>query len=87
MFLKRSSLHPNNNELLTGPIPVKYKDPGSLTIYCIIGQTAIKLALLDLGESINVLPFFAYQQFGLGDLRPTRVTIQLADRSVKIPKG
>ena len=27
-----------------------------------------------------------YQQLRLGDLRPTRVTIQLADRSVKIPK-
>ena len=44
-------------------------------------------ALLDLGASINLLPFFVYQQLGLSDLRPTKVTIQLADRSVKIPKG
>ena len=27
-----------------------------------------------------------YQQLGLGDLRPTRVAVQMADRSVKIPK-
>ena len=73
--------------LLIGPIPVKYKDPGSPTISCIIGQTTINRALLDLGGSINLLPFSVYQELGLGDLRPTRVTIQLADRYVKIPKG
>jgi len=33
-----------------------------------------------------LLPFSAYQQLELGDLRPSRVTIQLADRSVQIPK-
>ena len=66
---------------------MKYKDPGSPTISCIIGQITINRALLDLGANINLLPFSVYQQLGLGDLRPTRVTIQLADRSVKIPKG
>ena len=34
-----------------------------------------------------MLPFSVYQQLGLGDLSPTRVTIQLTDRSVKVPKG
>ena len=47
----------------------------------------ISRALLDLGASINLLPLLVYQQLGLGELSPTRVTIQLADRSVKIPKG
>jgi len=40
-----------------------------------------------LGVSINLLPFSVYQQLGLGDLSPTRVTIQLADRLVKVSKG
>ena len=84
---KKVFLASNISELLTGPIPVKYKDPGSPTISCIIGQTTINRALLDLGASINLLPFSVYQQLGLGDLRPTQVRIQLADRSVKIPKG
>ena len=84
---KKVFLASNISELLTGPIPVKYKDPGSPTISCIIGQTTINRALLDLGASINLLPSSVYQQLGLGDLRPTKVTIQLADRSVKIPKG
>ena len=38
------------------------------------------------GASINLHPFSVYQQLRLGDLSPTRVTIQLADRSVKVPK-
>ena len=50
-------------------------------------QTIINRALLDLGGSINLLPFSVHQQLWLGDLHPTRVNIQLVDRSVKIPKG
>jgi len=73
--------------ILSGPIPVKYKDPRCPTISCTIGQTEVSRALLDLGASINLLPLSVYQQFGLGELSPTRVTIQLADQSVKIPKG
>jgi len=57
------------------------------TIACTIGQTEINHALLDLGASINLLPFSVYQHLGLGDLSPTQVIIQLTDRSVKVPKG
>ena len=60
----------NISKLLSGPILVKYKDPG----YSTIGQAEISCALLDLGASINLLPFSIYQQLGLGDLSPTRVT-------------
>ena len=72
---KKVFLATNISELLSGPIPVKYKDPGSRIIACTIGQAEISRALLDLGENINLLPFSVYQQLGLGDLSPTRVTI------------
>jgi len=72
---KKVFLATNISELLSGPILVKYKDFGCPIIACTIGQTTINWALLDLGESINLLPFFMYQQLGLGDLCPTRVTI------------
>ena len=84
---KKVFLATNINEILSGPIPVKYKDPGCPTISCTIGQTEISRALLDLGASINLLPLSVYQQLGLGELSPTQVTIQLVDRSVKISKG
>ena len=44
-------------------------------------------ALLDLGASVNLLPYLMYKQFGLGELKPTSITLSLADRSITIPKG
>ncbi|XP_052180129.1 uncharacterized protein LOC127793438 [Diospyros lotus] len=67
--------------------PPKYKDPGCPTITCIIGSQKVDQALLNLGATVNLLPFSVYQQLGLGELKPTRVTLQLADRSVKVPRG
>ena len=66
---------------------VKYKDPGSPTISVNIGGTCIDKALLDLGASVNLQPYSVYKQLGLGELMPTNITLSLADRSVKIPKG
>ena len=63
------------------------RTPDAPTIACTIGQTEISRALLDLSASINLLPPSAYQQLELGELRPTQLTIQLADRCVKVPKG
>ena len=44
-------------------------------------------ALLDLGASVNLLPYSAYKQLGRGELKPTNITLSLANRSVKILKG
>ena len=68
-------------------VPVKYKDPGCPTLSCTIGTTVIDKALLDLGASVNLLPYSIFKQLGVGELKPTRITLQLTDRSVKIPKG
>uniref|UniRef100_A0A2N9J080 Aspartic peptidase DDI1-type domain-containing protein n=1 Tax=Fagus sylvatica TaxID=28930 RepID=A0A2N9J080_FAGSY len=68
-------------------VPPKYKDLGCSTIYCTIGEYLVERALLDLGVSINLLPFTVYQQMGLGDLKPTSITLQLANRSVRTPRG
>ena len=52
-----------------------------------MGDMTFNRALLDLGASINLIPTTLYNQFGFRELTPTLVTIQLADRSVKTPKG
>ena len=36
---------------------------------------------------MNLLPYSVYKQLGLGELKPTNITLSLAGRSVKIPKG
>ena len=66
---------------------MKYKDPGYPTILVNIGGTCVEKALLDLGASINLLPYSVYKQLGLGELKPTTITLSLANKSIKIPKG
>ena len=58
---------------------MKYKDPGSPTILVNIGGTCIHKALLDLGACVNLLPYSVYKQLGLGELKPTNITLSLAD--------
>ena len=58
---------------------VKYKDLGSPTISFNIGGTCIDKALLDLGASVNLLPYSVYKQLGLGELKLTNITLSLAD--------
>jgi len=76
---KKIFLATNISELLSNQIPVKYKDPDCPTMSCTIGHAEISRTLLDLGASINLLPFSVYQQLGLGKFSPTQVTIQLAE--------
>ncbi|XP_073120288.1 uncharacterized protein [Henckelia pumila] len=45
------------------------------------------MALSDLGASINLMPFSVFRKLGMGEPKPTRVSLQLADRSIKYPRG
>ena len=84
---KKAFLTEQVSAIIQSKSPVKYKDPGSPTISVNIGGTCIEKSLLDLGASVNLLPYSMYKQLGLGELKPTNITLSLADRSVKIPKG
>ena len=84
---KKVCLTEQVSSILQLPMPTKFKDPGAPTISCVIGTHTIDKALLDLGASVNLLPYSVYKQFGLGELKPTSVSLQLADRSIKIPRG
>ncbi|KAF7810616.1 uncharacterized protein G2W53_037359 [Senna tora] len=66
--------------------PPKLKDPGVPTITCFIGDKRIDRALLDFGSSVNLIPYSVYEELGLGELQPTNMTLQLADRSIKVPR-
>ena len=52
-----------------------------------IGNTFVKRTLLDLGASVNLLPYLVYMQLGLGELKSTSITLSLVDRSLKFPRG
>jgi hypothetical protein len=84
---KKVLLTEHVSSLIQHNTPPKFKDPGAPTISCIIGQKEIDKALLDLGAGVNLLPYSVYQQLGLGELKPTTVILQLADRSIKKSRG
>ncbi|CAN6554883.1 unnamed protein product [Malus baccata var. baccata] len=77
----------NVSAILQRKLPPKCKDPGSFTIPCVIGNTRFESAMLDLGASINVMPYSIYASMNLGVLKSDGVIIQLADRSNAYPKG
>ncbi|PIN12571.1 DNA-directed DNA polymerase [Handroanthus impetiginosus] len=73
--------------IIQNKLPPKLKDPGSFTIPCTIGTHFSGKALCDLGASINLMSYSIYRTLGLGEAKPTSITLQLPDRSLTYPKG
>ncbi|KAI5316566.1 hypothetical protein L3X38_036273 [Prunus dulcis] len=63
----------------------KRKDPGKFSIPCTIGT--IQRALCDLGSSINLIPLSVAKRIGLGEIKKTNISLQMADRSLTYPHG
>ena len=75
------------SSILQNKIPPELKDPGSFIIPCFIRSNYYGKALCDLGASINLMPMSVFKKLRIGDVRPTTVTLQLADRSFAYPEG
>jgi hypothetical protein len=84
---KKVYLTEHVSSILQCKLPIKHKDPRCSTISCMIGVSRIEKALLDIGATVNLLPYLVYLQLGLGELKPTSMTLQLTDRLVKVPRG
>ncbi|XP_031398546.1 uncharacterized protein LOC116209130 [Punica granatum] len=68
-------------------LPRKQRDQGSFTVPCTIGNFHFENVLIDSGASINLMPLSIFRKLGLGECKKTHITLQLADRSIKYPKG
>ncbi|XP_061336658.1 uncharacterized protein LOC133283758 [Gastrolobium bilobum] len=68
-------------------LPPNLKDLGIFTILCSIGNTYVGQALCDLGASINLMHKSIFTKLGIGEARPTTVTLQLANKSITYPEG
>ncbi|XP_057745189.1 uncharacterized protein LOC130963057 [Arachis stenosperma] len=68
-------------------IPLKLKDPGSFVVSCTIGKMTLDKALCDLGASINLMPLSMMRKLAIKKLKPTRMSLVMADRSIKTPNG
>ncbi|XP_057745198.1 uncharacterized protein LOC130963065 [Arachis stenosperma] len=68
-------------------LPQKIKDLGSFQIPCIIGDITIEKALCDLGASINLMSLNIMRRMRIGEAKPTRMALQLANSTFKFPHG
>ncbi|GKA86672.1 reverse transcriptase domain-containing protein, partial [Tanacetum coccineum] len=88
--LKEIAITTVNDEcsvIIMNKVPEKLEDPRKFLIPCALQELDRTNALADFEASINLLPHSIYKQLGLGALKPTRMTLELANRSVTHPMG
>ena len=67
-------------------MPKKEADPGSFTIPVKFAEVLVNKALADLGASVSIMPLSLCKRIK-AKIKPTRMSLQLADRSVRFPVG
>ncbi|GJU30377.1 reverse transcriptase domain-containing protein [Tanacetum coccineum] len=85
--LAKIPLNENCSAMLLKKLPEKLGDPGKFLIPCNFPGMDVCHALADLGASINLMPLSIWKKLSLPELTPTRMTLELADRSITHPKG
>eukprot|EP00257_Ricinus_communis_P013554 XP_015571015.1 uncharacterized protein LOC107260809 [Ricinus communis] len=81
------SLTAECSAILQNELPKKLGDPGSYSILVKLGDIEIKKALCDLGASVSLMPLSICKKLQMGELKPTRISLQLADKLVKFRLG
>ncbi|GJY97361.1 reverse transcriptase domain-containing protein [Tanacetum coccineum] len=85
--LAKIPLNENCSAMLLKKLPKKLGDPDKFLIPCDFPGMDVCYALADLGASINLMPLSIWKKLSLPELTPTRMTLELADRSITRPKG
>ncbi|GKE05043.1 reverse transcriptase domain-containing protein [Tanacetum coccineum] len=85
--LAKILLNENCSAMLLKKLPEKLGDLGKFLIPCDFLGMDVCYALADLGASINLMPLSIWKKLSLPELTPTRMTLELADRSITRPKG
>nr|GEU76687.1 reverse transcriptase domain-containing protein [Tanacetum cinerariifolium] len=85
--LAKIPLNENWSLMLLKKLPEKLGDPDKFLIPCDFSGMDVCHALADLGASINLMPLSIWKKLSLPKLKPTRMTLELADRSITRPKG
>ncbi|GJV14536.1 reverse transcriptase domain-containing protein [Tanacetum coccineum] len=80
-------LSDKSSVMIQNKVPPKLRDPRSFLIPCNFNKTFSYNALADLGASINLMPYSLYAKLTLKNLKPTKISVRLADRSFQYPVG
>jgi hypothetical protein len=85
--LAETPINAQYSAILLKKIPEKLGDSGKFLIPCSLIDQEVCNALADSGASINLMPLSIYEQLGMGALKLTRMTLELANRSISHPVG
>ncbi|GJX96901.1 reverse transcriptase domain-containing protein [Tanacetum coccineum] len=80
-------LSDESSAMIQYKVPPKLRDPGSFLIPCTFSKAFSCNALADLGASVNLMPYSLFAKLSLETLKPTKMSVRLADRSFQHPIG
>ncbi|GKA46264.1 DNA/RNA polymerases superfamily protein [Tanacetum coccineum] len=83
----KAKMNEHCSTVIEWDLPPKERDPRSFTLPCTINNIRFNKALADLGASVSVMPYSTFTNLGLGKLASLKLIIELADKTVKRPKG
>ncbi|XP_015954689.1 uncharacterized protein LOC107479058 [Arachis duranensis] len=91
IFSKKKALRGNETVVLTKEcstlvqkrLPQKFPNPESFLIPCSIGTITFEKALCDLRSGINLMPLSVMKKLGIQEVQPTRISLEVADKSLK----
>ena len=72
--------------IIRGETPIKRPDPGSFVLDCNIRNKSCPRSLCVLGSSVNLMPHSIAISLGYDKFKPTKITLVLADRSIRVPE-
>ena len=61
--------------VIQNKLPPKLKDPGSITIPCVVGKLEISRALCDLGASVTIMPLSLCRKLNIGEPKPMNILL------------
>nr|GEV85796.1 reverse transcriptase domain-containing protein [Tanacetum cinerariifolium] len=85
--MARTPMNEHCLAVILNKLPKKLGDPGKFLIPCEFLGMDERLALADLGASINLMPLSVWEELSLSKLTPTCMTLELADRMLSKPIG
>ncbi|GKE81339.1 reverse transcriptase domain-containing protein, partial [Tanacetum coccineum] len=80
-------LSDESSAMIQNKVPPKLGDPRSFLIPCNFNKTFSCNALADLGANSNLMPYSLYAKLSLETLKPTKMSVRLADKSFQYPVG
>ncbi|GJR14817.1 reverse transcriptase domain-containing protein [Tanacetum coccineum] len=83
--LAKTPINENCSAVILKKLPEKHGDPGKFLISCNFLEIVECLALANLGASINLMPLSIWKKHSLPELTPTRMILELVDRSTTSP--